>query len=325
MTIDATILNVLRTAEAGISGADLATQLGVTRAAVWARIKDLRTLGYEIDASPHLGYRLRRSPNLLHSDDLRSRLQAGAVIGREVEVFQETTSTNDVVQKLAIDGVREGVVVFAESQTRGRGRLGRSWHSPAGKGLWFSVLLRPRVSSLEVTHITITVAVSIRRAIEAVTRLPAEIKWPNDILVEGRKVAGILTEVQAEQDAIRYVIVGVGTDVNQAANDFPKELRGVATSLRQESGREVHRADLAAAMLQALDEDYGTLQRGDFGALAEVWERACTTIGSKVTIQVGGRRVQGTAESLDADGALLIRTRYGRLERVVGGDVTVER
>src|SRR5437867_5689007 len=183
MTIDAKILNALRAADDGaVSGADLAQQLGVSRAAVWARIEDLRSLGYEIEASPHRGYRLLSAPDVLHADDLASRLGRTKVIGREIHVFEQTTSTMDVVEKFARDGLKEGVVVFAESQTKGRGRLGRKWISPARKGLWFSILLRPNLRPQETTQLTVASATALRRALEMGTSLKAEIKWPNDLL-----------------------------------------------------------------------------------------------------------------------------------------------
>src|SRR5690242_3269559 len=218
MTIDTQILAALRAAGTdGVAGTELSQKLGISRAAIWARIEELRKLGYEIEASPHLGYRLLSVPDVLHADYLLSHLKT-RVIGRDIRVFQETTSTNDVVEKLARDGVKEGVVVFAESQTRGRGRLGRKWVSPAGKGLWFSILLRPDLRPQEATQITIAAATALWRAIHQVTTLRAEIKWPNDILLRGKKVAGILTEMSAEVDRVKHLILGVGVDVNLTAN-----------------------------------------------------------------------------------------------------------
>src|SRR5436190_24142199 len=206
MTTDAQILSALRSDEnGGVSGAELSEKLGVSRAAIWARIEELRKLGYEIEASPHLGYRLLDSPDVLHADDLLSRLGKTKVIGRDIRVFQETTSTNDVVEKLARDGVREGAVVFAESQTKGRGRLGRKWASPARKGLWFSVLLRPHLRPQETTQLTVAAATALRRAIQEQTGLQPEIKWPNDILLGGKKVVGILTELSAELDRVKHI------------------------------------------------------------------------------------------------------------------------
>src|SRR6202142_2829122 len=237
MTTDAKILSALRENPDGVSGAQLAEQLKISRAAIWSRIEELRKLGYDIEASPHFGYRLVSSPDALHADDLLARLGKTKIIGRDIRVFEQTTSTNDVVEKLAGDGVKEGVVVFAESQTRGRGRLGRKWISPAPKGLWFSVLLRPDMRPQETTQLTVASATALLRAIESETGLQLEIKWPNDILIRGKKVAGILTELSAELDKVRHIILGIGVAVNQAAGEFPPELRKLATSLRIESGR----------------------------------------------------------------------------------------
>ncbi|MGH7967282.1 MAG: biotin--[acetyl-CoA-carboxylase] ligase [Limisphaerales bacterium] len=325
-SLDAEILGRLRDAvEGSVSGAELAQHLGVSRAAVWARVEDLRLLGYEIQASPHLGYRLVSSPDLLHADDLLSRLSSSQVIGRDIRVFEETTSTNDVVDKLGRDGVAEGVVVFAESQTRGRGRLGRQWLSPARKGLWFSVLLRPKLHLQAATQLTVLSATALRRALELQTGLKPEIKWPNDILLSGRKVAGILTELTAEVDSIRYLVLGIGVDVNLNAGDFAPELRRQATSLKIESGKAVSRPDLAVAILSELDADYQRLAGGGFAELAEEWQAHCTTLGRHVSIRTGERVVRGCAESLGDEGALLVRTEHGHLEPVTGGDVTLER
>jgi BirA family biotin operon repressor/biotin-[acetyl-CoA-carboxylase] ligase len=326
MTVDAQILTALRSTSGGtVSGAELSQKLGVSRAAIWARIEDLRALGYEIEASPHLGYRLISTPDVLHADDLFSRLGKIRVVGRDIRVFQETTSTNDVMEKLARDDVKEGAVAFAESQTKGRGRLGRKWMSPAGKGLWFSLLLRPDLHPQQTTQLTVATATALRRAIQIHTGLQPEIKWPNDILLSGRKAAGILTELSAELDHIKYVIIGVGIDVNQSAGDFPPELRSVATSLKLETGKALSRAALAVEVLRQLDHDYGRLVSGRFPEIAEEWEEQCTTLGQTVMVRIGDRRVRGRAESLSEDGALLLRSEHGHLESIMGGDVGIEK
>jgi BirA family transcriptional regulator, biotin operon repressor / biotin---[acetyl-CoA-carboxylase] ligase len=325
MTTDAKILSALRQFPTGVSGADLAEQLHVSRAAIWSRIEELRKIGYEIEAGPHFGYRLMGEPDALLADDLLARLGKTKIIGRDIHVFEQTTSTNDVVEKLARDGVREGVVVFAESQTRGRGRLGRKWVSPARKGLWFSILLRPRLRPQETTQLTVAAATALRRAILAQTNLHPEIKWPNDILIGGKKVAGILTEMSAELDRVRHVIPGIGIDVNQDASEFPVELRKIATSLKIESGESVSRAGLAVAVLRELDKDYARICAGKFSEIADEWESHCGTIGKNVTVHIGDRKIRGRAESLDDDGSLLLRTEHGRLQQITGGDVTEEK
>src|ERR1051326_3232950 len=325
MSIDSEILTALRSASERVSGADLAEQLGVSRAAVWARIEELRSLGYDIEASPHSGYRLMHAPDVLHADDLLSRLGKTRTVGRDIRVFQETTSTNDIIDKLAHDGVKEGVVVFAESQTKGRGRLGRKWVSPARRGLWFSELLRPRLRPQAVTQLTIAAATALVRAIRSQTGLAPEIKWPNDVYLRGKKVAGILTEMNGEIDTVKYVILGIGLDVNLGANEFPADLRKLATSLKIESGEPLDRAELAAEILRELDRDYTRVCTGQFEAVAAEWEERCNTIGRSVAIAVGDRRLQGRAESIDADGALLLRTQHGHLERILSGNVTLEK
>ncbi len=326
MSLDVQILTALRTAADGaVSGAELSQRLRVSRAAIWARIEDLRSLGYDIEASPHRGYRLLSAPDVLHADDLLSRLGPTKVIGRDIRVFQETTSTNDVIEKLAHDGVKEGAVVFAESQTRGRGRLGRKWMSPSKRGLWFSVLLRPDLRPQEATRLTVASATALRRAIRSQTGLEPEIKWPNDILVHGRKVAGILTELSAELDHVKHVVLGIGVDVNLSPGDYPAELRKLATSLKAELGQTVSRAELAVVILRELDRDYARIGSAQFAALADEWEEHCATLGQRVVIRLGDRQLRGRAEALGEDGELLLRTEHGRLERIVGGDVALEK
>lgn len=326
MTTDTRILTAFRQAGSGfVSGAELSQQLGITRAAIWARIEELRKLGYDIAASPHQGYRLLSVPDVLHADDLLSLLPGTKVVGRDIRVFQETASTNDVAEKLARDGVKEGVVVFAESQSKGRGRLGRKWISPLRQGLWFSVLLRPNLRPQAATQLTVAAATALYRGIRDVTGIAPEIKWPNDIQIQGRKIAGVLTELSAEIDHINHLILGIGVDVNQTATEFPPELRKIATSLKAETGRDIHRADLAAAILRELDRDYARIGNGEFAKLADEWQQQCTTIGQRVSINIGDRIIQGHAEALDDDGALLVRTQHGRLERIIGGDVTLQK
>jgi BirA family biotin operon repressor/biotin-[acetyl-CoA-carboxylase] ligase len=325
MTTDAKILSALRANPDGVSGAQLADDLAISRAAIWSRIEALRTVGYGIEAAPHFGYKLVSWPDALHADDLLARLGQTKIIGRDIQVFEETSSTNDVAEKLARDGVREGVVVFAESQTKGRGRLGRKWMSPTHKGLWLSVLLRPDVRPQEATQLTVISATALRRAIKTVTGVAVEIKWPNDLLIGGKKVVGILTEMSAEVDRVRHIILGIGVDVNQDAEEFPPELRSIATSLKLAAGEEICRAELATEILRELDADYARICAGKFSAVADEWEAACVTIGKNVTVHTGELKFRGRAEALDDDGALLVRTEHGLLERVIGGDVMLEK
>ena len=325
MNPPAKILAALRASEHGVSGAELCGQLGISRAAVWAHIESLREAGFEIVASPHRGYQLVKWPDSLLADDLVSRLGSVNVIGREIIVLHETTSTNDEIEKAAQANRDEGLAVFAESQSRGRGRMGRRWSSPAGKGLWFSILLRPALTPGECTQLTAATATALVRAIRAVTGITPEIKWPNDLLWRGKKLAGILTELSAELDHVRYVIIGIGINVNQTARNFPRELQPIATSLKLASGKPVSRTELAVATLRELDHDYSRILSGNFNSVATEWANHCSTLGQQVDIDIGQRRLSGRAEALDESGALLLRSQHGQVERVISGDVTLKK
>jgi BirA family biotin operon repressor/biotin-[acetyl-CoA-carboxylase] ligase len=280
-------------------------------------LAELRQLGYVIEYRPQLGYRLSEFPDRLIADDLaarlvganfirdRSRLPVPPTIGSQILVFEETASTNDVAARLAAGHRREGLVVFAESQTKGRGRHGRAWVSPRGRGLWFSVLLRPR---FPLTRLTVAASVAVAR----VAGKQARIKWPNDVTLQGRKLAGILTEVRDGA-----AILGIGVNVNCRDQDLPAELH--ATSIQTED-----RPGLAAKLLGELDELYRRAA-DDFPAVSAEWARLCTTLGKHIAVRLGHRRIEGHAQALDEDGALLIRRDSGQIERIVGADLTLER
>ncbi len=324
MTSDTNILRELyRVGDGGISGAVLAERMKVSRAAVWARIEELRKAGFEIEASPHHGYRLLVAPDRLLGDDIRARLSPVKRIGWQVQVFRETSSTNELADRLGRDGVREGAVVFAEFQTKGRGRLGRSWFSPGEKGILMSVLLRPALRPMEATRLTVLGATAVARAIERCGSVRPEIKWPNDIMLDGRKVAGILTEMNAELDRVRYLVLGIGLNVNQVKGDFPPEIKDLSTSIRLQAGLKINRAALAAAIIEELDRDYALVVDGKFSRVREEWESKCSTIGQSVSVQVGDSVTRGIAEAIDDEGALLVRSSSNQLHRVMGGDVSL--
>jgi BirA family biotin operon repressor/biotin-[acetyl-CoA-carboxylase] ligase len=290
---------------------------------VIAEIRQLEKLGYTIESHPHLGYRLLDTPDRLTADDIRARLHTH-LIGSDVLVFEQTTSTNDIVEQLARSGAREGLVVFAESQTRGRGRHGRSWASPRGKGLWFSVLLRPKLAPVAVSRLTVAASVAVARALRKCGRVDARIKWPNDVTVRGKKLAGILTEMRAEIDDVSLAILGIGIDVNCTPGDFPRAIGSTATSLQIETGQLQDRLGLAVCALEELDYSYrAALEK--FEVVIDEWAQWCTTLGRQIVVQVGSRRIEGHAQALDGDGALLVRTDNGRVERIVGGDLIAER
>lgn len=321
------LLAALRAAgPGGLSAEQLARLLSCNRSTVLAHIQSWCQAGYEILSDPHRGFRLVEEPDRLLVADLLSRITENRIVGSEIRVLPELPSTSDLVEQLAREGAAEGLTVFAESQTAGRGRLGRSWFSPGGQGLWFSVLLRPPLHPQAITRITIAAATALMRGLQEETGLPLQIKWPNDITARGRKLAGILTELRGELDKVKEVIVGIGVNVNVAASEFPAALRPVATSLKIEAkGRAFSRPLLAGALLRELDQDYHRLLHGDFASLAVEWEQHCATLGRDVQIQMGRRTLSGRAEALDENGALLLRTEHGHLERVIGGDVSLDK
>ncbi len=269
-------------------------------------LAELAGLGYVIETHPHWGVRLLQSPDRLMAEDLQARLRT-RVIGREVLVFEETASTNDVVAQLAQADRAEGTVVFAESQTRGRGRHGRSWVSPRGKGLWFSVLLRP---TFPISRLTVAAAVAVVRTVGS----SARIKWPNDVMWDGKKLAGILTEARGN-----VAILGVGLNVNGKSEDYP----AIATSLEMATGKAQDRVGLAVRLLAEI-EDYYRKARDDFNSVSREWANHCTTLGKQLIVTMGPRRLEGQAYALDENGALILRRDNGQTERILGADVTVE-
>ncbi len=324
MKRDVEILRALhRVGVEGISGTALAERMRISRAAVWARIRELRRLGFRIETSPHLGYRLMQVPDLLLGDDIAARLGPVKVVGRHIQVFKETASTNEVAERLACGGVEEGAVVFAEYQSRGRGRLGRAWYSSTGKGVLLSLLLRPSLRPAEAARLTIIGATALARAVERLTAVRPSIKWPNDVIAGREKLAGVLTEMSAEPDQIRHVVLGIGLNVNQAKRDFPEKLRGQCSSLRLLTGRMWNRAAVAAVLLEELDRDYQQVTNGCFAAVAAEWQDRCSTLGRQVTVKFGQSTVHGRAEAIDGDGALLLRTSAGLVKRILGGDVSL--
>ena len=236
-------------------------------------------------------------------------------VGRQILSYEEIGSTNDAVFKLGEEGVKEGVCVFAEHQKKGRGRMGRSWLCPQGKGVLVSILLRPLLPPAEASKVTLMAAVSVVRAVRRATGLELGIKWPNDILAKGRKVCGILTEMSAELDRVNFVVVGIGINVNASARELPPG----ATSLKALSGKKISRVGFAQELLREIDRDYERLIRGQFAKLAEEWEAHSVTSGKHVIVRTIGRKIEGVAAGIDGDGALWIRRDDGLQEKVVAG------
>ena len=319
-SIDQAILDALEGQDDYVSGEDLSRRLGLSRAAIWKRIQTLRGLGYGITARRHLGYTLSQKPDRLSSWEISRNLQTRR-IAREIHVSGEVTSTNEVAYEMALEGAEEGVVVIAESQTQGRGRMKRSWFSPPGRNLYLSLILKPRILPQLVPMLTYVGAVSIAEALEKSFALKVEVKWPNDILAQGRKLAGLLNEVKAEADGVDFVVLGFGVNLNTAKESFPGELRPSATSVMQQLGHSVSRVDFTRGLLQSIEKWYDTFLVEGGDRIIEKWETLARIRGKMVEVRSFGKIHRGVAEGLDREGALIIHGEEGQRKRIVAGDL----
>lgn len=318
-----TILRLFREQGGVVSGGQLSRELGVSRTAVWKHISALRGAGYVVEALPSRGYRLLSSPDILDREEIAARLNT-AVVGKQLVCLHVTGSTNADAFRLAEEGAVEGTVVLADSQSGGKGRLGRVWSSPPGVNLYCSVILRPSIKPYEAPQLTFLSAVAAARAIERATPLRPQIKWPNDLLIGGRKVAGLLNEMSAETDAVNFVILGLGVNLNMTAGQFPPDLRHPASSLFLETGRRVARADFAAIMLEELDRLHAGFLSNGFAQVRKEWEMRCNANGRQLVVCDNGAEVaRGMFGGIDGDGALLLRRPDGTIERILSGDVRV--
>lgn len=316
------ILSLFHQLQGFISGELLSRELAVSRTAVWKHMKALREAGYVIEAVPSRGYRLISTPDTLTAEEIKRHLR-GSVIGTHLVCLTETATTNGDASQMAEQGAPEGTVVFADTQSGGKGRMGRRWLSPPGVNLYCSIVLRPTIMPYEAPQLTFLSAVAVARAIELTTAVTPEIKWPNDVLIHGRKVAGLLNEMSAETDGIKFVILGIGVNLNMTADQFPSDLRTPATSLRQELGHAVARVPFAATLLNELDRLYLEFQSHGFRPVREEWQRRCNAHGRQLAVSDGDREItSGMFEGIDDDGALLVRKEKGT-ERILSGDVRV--
>jgi BirA family transcriptional regulator, biotin operon repressor / biotin---[acetyl-CoA-carboxylase] ligase len=319
--MDEEILQLLRESPSKfLSGEEISRRLKVSRTAVWKGMNRLRTQGYEIKASTRSGYRLIQSPDLLTPSEIKPILKT-KWMGKTIHYFNSLDSTNSKAYQLALNGAKEGEVVIAESQEKGRGRLGRQWFSPPFLNLYISVTLRPKLPPHQASLITLMAAVATADAIEKFSGLPPLIKWPNDILLQGRKVAGLLNEIHSEMDRIHFVILGIGVNLNMDGKMFSKELRPVATSLKIEMGRIISRKAFLQILLQELEGWYSIFLKEGSGVLLKAWRDRARIKGRRVKVASFKERLAGVAIDVDSDGALILETEDGKRKRVVAGDV----
>jgi BirA family biotin operon repressor/biotin-[acetyl-CoA-carboxylase] ligase len=319
------VLDMLRRKPAGYtSGQAISRRLGVSRAAIWKAISALREKGFSIESSPGHGYSLTAGPDRIVGIDIEIGLHT-KIIGSEIVSFDSVPSTIDAASELARKGAREGTVVVAEAQSGGRGRLGRKWSSPGGVGIWTSIILRPAIPPRDAPKLTLLAAVTVATTLREEYEIAAEIKWPNDVVVAGRKICGALTELVAEQDAVRYVITSFGLNVNQTRSKFPAEVRDTATSIRIESGRKLDRPEVFRRVLREFDRQYLDFSESDGGEILDRWRRLSGTLGKRVTVQLRDGKVEGIARDVESDGSLIIDVGGGSLKSVAYGDVTILR
>ena len=297
-----------------VSGEEIASNLSVSRAAVWKQVQALRTKGYQIESSTNKGYRLGANQDVLDPEVILKGLETDFV-GKDLRYFREVSSTNEAAREIAAN-CENGTVVLAEVQTKGRGRLSRPWHSPTG-GIWISIVLKPEIPLAQAYRINMAVSVAIARAMFSLYGIKAGIKWPNDLLVNDRKLCGILMEVSAETDRLEYAVVGIGINANVDENSFPSDWN--ATSLSREMGSQVSRTKLIQTLLMEIENAYK--QMGELDTYLD-WRDRSVTLGRRVRVTSSDGDLEGQAVYLSEDGALGIELagEHGEIRRVVAGD-----
>ena len=312
------ILDYLNKKHDYLSGDQISKHLGISRQGLWKHIQELKDSGYEIIAVPHLGYRLESCPDRLFVFEVARSLHT-KFIAKKIHYFDYLSSTMDLAMQLGIGGADHGTLVLAESQTKGRGRLGRGWLSPKYKGIYLSLILRPKILPAASPILTLMSAVSICEAVKEVASLEAQIKWPNDVLIQNKKVAGILTEMNAEMDKVNFVVIGIGLNVN---ND-KKSLIAQATSLKEQQQKEINRLVLLQELLRRIENNYLFWEAQGAQEIINKWRNFTLTLGTRVKVDYQDRHIEGQAMDIDSDGSLLIRKDSGLIQKVSSGDVTV--
>ncbi|MDD3088287.1 MAG: biotin--[acetyl-CoA-carboxylase] ligase [Candidatus Omnitrophica bacterium] len=310
------IIALLKKHQGYLSGEELSQSLGVSRQALWKHIQFLKELGFDIAAVPHLGYRLVSVPDRLYDFQVYQGLET-KIFGKKILYFDSLSSTMDMATQLALKGADEGTVVLSETQVKGRGRLGRIWNSPKYKGLYFSLILRPKISLNKASLITLLAGVGICEAIKESTREEPKIKWPNDIVLNDKKLGGILTEIKAEVDEVDFIVIGVGLNIN---ND-KKSLISGATSLRQKAEEGLSRLSIFQNILFRLENNYFIFQKKGASVIAEKWRQLSLTLGKRVKVYSHREHIDGEAVDIDSDGGLLVRCDSGLTQKVTAGDV----
>ncbi|WP_318617365.1 biotin--[acetyl-CoA-carboxylase] ligase [Sporosarcina sp. YIM B06819] len=305
-----------------VSGQEIADEYGLSRTAIWKYVKELEKEGYEIGTIRKKGYTLMASPDRVNAANIQQHLTAKSY-GQHIQYFETCASTQIIAHEEAQYGAADGTVIIAEEQTAGRGRMARPWSSTSGKGIWMSVISRPSLTPQQAPQMTLVAAVAVTRAIEEITGIEPTIKWPNDILVDGKKVTGILTELQADPDQVKAIILGIGMNVNQELADFPEELRDIATSLQILMDKPVDRARLIAKILGFLELYTAMYVKHGFGPIKLLWEGYSNTTGKRIRAVMLNETVVGTALGISEEGVLELRLDDGSIRGIYSADIEV--
>lgn len=315
------ILRELKAGESYISGQELCQKFGVSRTAVWKHIKALKEEGYVIDSVSNKGYKLIRCPDVLTAEDIRSSLST-SWLGRTVKVMKTVDSTNLEAKRLAEAGASHGTLVTAEEQTSGKGRRGRSWISVPGQGVWMSFVLRPDIELENSSMLTLVAALAVEKGIKDAAGIDGRIKWPNDVLVNGKKVCGILTELSAQMDELNYIVVGIGINAN--IGQFPEEVRDKATSLLAETGETVDRTRLLCQVLKHFEHDYEQFKKTeDFSELMEEYNGFLAHFGQEIKVVRGKDEYICRSGGINRRGELRVEDSLGRTQEIFSGEVSI--
>ena len=324
-TKDKLLLYLKRNQGNWVSGELISSKLSVSRAAIWKHIQKLKEEGYIIESASKKGYLLSKSSDPITADEIRQGLSTKVFGKKNIIFLKETDSTNTRAKELAAQGAPEGTLVIAEKQTSGRGRRGRNWFSPPGGGIYCSLILRPVLSPSETPRITLMTAVVLAETLISLMKLKLRIKWPNDILVNGKKLAGILTEISTEMDAVNYIVVGLGMNVNTQLEDLPREIKKTATSILIETKKPFPRVKLIQHYLKLYEKYYDMFKKNDFKPIMKRWRELADIIGKQIRVDVIGKTHIGKVVDVDNDGVLILKDDKGVLQRIFSGDVTLAR
>jgi len=304
-----------------ISGEEISKKLGVTRAAVWKHINSLKESGYNIESVSKKGYRLTLCPDILTYEEIKNHLNT-EFMGKHIIHFNELDSTNSYAKKVADTLEGEGQVIITEKQLSGRGRMGRQWISQNNNGIWMSIILRPKVSIFEVSKITQVAAAAVNLAFTNLG-IHTKIKWPNDLIINDKKICGILTEMNSEINVINYVVVGIGINVNNNKDDFSDELKNIATSIKIETSKELKRNVLVADILNNFEKLYVELNNNDFSNSLDICRKNSYVIGKEINLIKNQEVIEATAVDINNEGELVVKYKNGELDNIISGEISV--